>query len=282
VDVRGATRLGLAVGTLSLVAWLLRAHHTGDNIDAEIYLFMEALTGALFDFAVVWISYLALEPWVRRYWPQTLVTWSRVLQGRWRDPMVGRDLLFAILLTLLMQAVGILADAIEFRLGNGAPVGNFPLIILSGARAVASGPLVALLQGILYSLLLFLALFFLKVLLRKQWLAAVAFVALFAVFQSRSGSLRWYLVLIASIAVYGAFVLIMLRLGVFASAVAIFIGNLLSLGFLTNHFTAWYGLSSWVAMAIVAFLAIWGFRLSLAGQPMFSGAAPPLAKAASS
>jgi hypothetical protein len=30
---------------------------------------------------------------VRRRWPATLVSWSRLLAGRFRDPLVGRDVL---------------------------------------------------------------------------------------------------------------------------------------------------------------------------------------------
>ena len=35
-----------------------------------------------------WLYYLALEPYVRRLWPQALISWSRVLAGRVRDPLV--------------------------------------------------------------------------------------------------------------------------------------------------------------------------------------------------
>ncbi len=37
--------------------------------------------------------YIALEPSVRRYWPRLLISWSRLMAGDFRDPMVGRDLL---------------------------------------------------------------------------------------------------------------------------------------------------------------------------------------------
>jgi hypothetical protein len=39
------------------------------------------------------VFYLALEPYARRLWPRMLVAWSRLLQGRLTDPLVGRELL---------------------------------------------------------------------------------------------------------------------------------------------------------------------------------------------
>lgn len=47
-------------------------------------------------------DYIALEPHVRRRWPQSMVTWSRLLSGQIRDPLVGSHMLIGI--TLLTGA----------------------------------------------------------------------------------------------------------------------------------------------------------------------------------
>jgi hypothetical protein len=39
------------------------------------------------------IWYLALVPAVRRRWPWVMAGWNRLLECRWRDPLVGRDVL---------------------------------------------------------------------------------------------------------------------------------------------------------------------------------------------
>ena len=44
-----------------------------------------------------WLSYVAFEPHARRLWPRTLLSWARVLAGRVRDPLVGRDVLVGVL-----------------------------------------------------------------------------------------------------------------------------------------------------------------------------------------
>jgi hypothetical protein len=36
-----------------------------------------------------WLLYLALEPAVRAHWPHSIVTWNRILAGRWKDAQVG-------------------------------------------------------------------------------------------------------------------------------------------------------------------------------------------------
>src|SRR5215471_15409890 len=43
--------------------------------------------------ALLWVLYVAVEPYVRRRWPHTLITWTRLLSGEFRDPLVGRDIL---------------------------------------------------------------------------------------------------------------------------------------------------------------------------------------------
>src|SRR5262249_22746053 len=43
--------------------------------------------------AIAWLSYIALEPFARRFWPQLMIGWTRLLSGRLRDPQVGRDFL---------------------------------------------------------------------------------------------------------------------------------------------------------------------------------------------
>ena len=43
--------------------------------------------------AVLWLVYLAIEPAVRARYPHSIVTWNRLLAGRWLDPQVARDVL---------------------------------------------------------------------------------------------------------------------------------------------------------------------------------------------
>ena len=66
---------------------------------------------------LLWLLYLALEPYVRRFWPSTLVSWSRLMARQFRDPLVGRDILFGVGLGALIQVLGLSADYAAYRLG---------------------------------------------------------------------------------------------------------------------------------------------------------------------
>src|SRR5262249_24318648 len=74
--------------------WALAAAHVTDG--RAVLMLAAALGPAVFFSAVVAALYLALEPVVRKRWPWRLVGWNRLLAGRVRDPLVGRDVLVGL------------------------------------------------------------------------------------------------------------------------------------------------------------------------------------------
>ena len=58
---------------------------------AEVSRFFARVGIALFNAALLWLTYLGLEPYVRRFSPDSLIGWTRLVAGGWRDPRVGRD-----------------------------------------------------------------------------------------------------------------------------------------------------------------------------------------------
>jgi hypothetical protein len=62
----------------------------------------------------------------------------------------------------------------------------------------------------------------------------------------------------------------MVRFGLLAQVVSGAVGLFIEHGLLTNDFGAWYGESSLVVVVVVSALAVWAFRTSLGGQPLFS------------
>jgi hypothetical protein len=268
-DLRGATRIGLYCAGMSLIGWLLRAHHVATQ--AEQSLIGDALANAAFVFLEYWLFYLALEPWVRRYWPQTLITWSRVLAGRWRDPLVGRDLLFGVLFGIVyLMFLALYAYAL---MRSGSPnFMQFYIGQLNGLHAFADITANNLLGVVGGSLLNFLTLFLLRAVLRSQWLAAVIWVlgwTLVQTLRSNPGPFpsSVYLFVILA-AIFSVLVFVLLRLGFFALVVATFVLDSMSGSFFTTDFSAWYGASSLAAVILIAALALWGFRLALASRPV--------------
>jgi hypothetical protein len=203
-----------------------------------------------------------------------MITWSRVLAGKWRDPLVGRDLLFGIFLGIVYALLMVVYEYANLR--SGAPVmGGFGLAHLDGFHTFA-GSIARLSFGeVSGSLLLLLTLFLVRVLLKKQWLVALVWVVGWVAVRfmrsnfSDSSALKittgvFWLVLFTML------VLIMLRLGFFALVVAIFVLDSMAGTFLTTDFSAWYGQSSMAIAILIAAMALWGFRLSLGSGPLFS------------
>jgi hypothetical protein len=90
-DRRGAFRLAVFVFAVLMLEWLCTANHV-PNI-AEFEGFVVAVGGALLGAGFFWMVYMALEPYVRRRWPQSMTAWSRLLGGAVRDSVVGGNLL---------------------------------------------------------------------------------------------------------------------------------------------------------------------------------------------
>lgn len=99
-DRQGAARLVWALAVLSLGGLMLRADHVLAPL-SEITIGSQ-IAGQIAVYAINWVVYIALEPIARRRWPDLLVSWNRVLMGRFRDPLVGRDLLIGAVAGLAM------------------------------------------------------------------------------------------------------------------------------------------------------------------------------------
>jgi serine/threonine-protein kinase len=96
-DRTGAIRLGLAALAVGTLSWVLQAHHA-KNVFQELYSLATGLGRTLLTAAWFSVVYLAVEPYVRRFWPDMMISWSRLFAGQWRNPRVGRDVLIGGLL----------------------------------------------------------------------------------------------------------------------------------------------------------------------------------------
>jgi hypothetical protein len=104
--------------------------------------------------------------------------------------------------------------------------------------------------------------------LRKEWIAAIALVAIFAL--PRGFSSTYPAVEVpAQIIVYSIAVLIVLRFGFIPLACAVFTINLLANVPFSSDLSAWYMPASILALLSVVALAGWGFYHSLGGEPIW-------------
>jgi hypothetical protein len=263
-DREGAFRLAVVMFALEILLWLCRGHMVA-GIET-LGLLIIAVSTALFVSSTTWMLYLALEPWVRRRWPQTIISWSRLLSGQLRDPLVGRDILFGMMLGVLWVLI------IEIRYAVLAHLGMAPNLAqtdyLTGGRQALGAWLMQIPTSILGTLAFFFLLLGLKLVLRKDWLAAIAFVAIYSLPQGLSSS-HVSVDLPIWILVYAIAVLIVFRFGLIPLACAIFTVNMLSNVPFTVSFSAWYMSTFALTLLSVVALAGWGFYHSLGGEPLW-------------
>ena len=169
--------------------------------------------------------YMAVEPWVRRQWPKTIISWSRVLAGAWHDPVVGRDILLGVALGVVWILVFQIRYIPMMHMGAAPAMGGTDALM--GGRLALGGWLRQWPQSIQTTLVFFLLLLGLKVLLRKEWIAAIVFVAIFAVPRGLTSTYT-SIELPAQILVYGIALLIVLRFGLVPLACAIFTIDMLA------------------------------------------------------
>jgi serine/threonine-protein kinase len=260
-DREGALRLATVMFALEIVLWLCRSH-----LVPALETFASALlcvASGLLISGVTWMLYLALEPWIRRRWPQAIITWSRLISGQLRDPLVGRDILlgvaFGVAWLLILEGANIPLT----RAGASPPLTSTAYLV--GGRQALGQWLMQIPASILGTLEFFFLLLGLKVLLRKDWIAALAFVSIFVTLQTLQKP-HWEVTIPSFLLVYLILVLIVLRFGLVPVAVGVFTVDMIANVPLTADFSVWYAGTSLLALLSVVALAGWGFYHSLGGE----------------
>jgi len=269
-DRRTAIRFALYLGIVRLL-WLVGAHHVAAQGEWAILWAHYAFT--TLRIVLVWIFYLAVEPYARRLWPHSLVTWVRFAGGRWRDPLVGRDILVGVSAGALLANLIWLSGWLMPRL-TGLP-GASPVYVLSMLEALRRGAHVVAALAIdhtdailINSLFFMLILVILRLVLRRTWLAILGFFALgvLAYWQADS-SLA--LLLISMFLNMVVFIGVLFRYGFLSVAVANTVLFFLAGIPISYHPSSWTFGGTVVVLAIVFGLAIFGLRTALAGRPLF-------------
>ncbi|MDT7807384.1 MAG: eukaryotic-like serine/threonine-protein kinase [Acidobacteriota bacterium] len=269
-DRRGAFRLAAFVFLLEMVSWLFGAHHVPE-VNGEFSLFVENLAWTLLLACLMWLVYVALEPFVRRRWPHRIISWNRLLAGGWRDPLVGRDLLLGALFgfgEVLLEYVQTLAPQ---WLGMGATTP--PLIhpaTLSGMQYVITILAAQTINALIFpASLMFLLLLFSIILRRERVALALLFVAVvvLSTFSGEHFALDLFFAVVGSVLTFA----VLLRFGLLAFVFMQFFALMFFFFPMTTDFSAWYAGAPAFALAVSLTLVLFGFRSSLAGQPLLRG-----------
>ena len=269
-DMKGAARLGAFVFVTFLVLWILSTHHLPNFLEAINFLVAVASAALRSFFAMV--LYVALEPFVRRREPQTLISWTRLLAGNLRDPLVGRDLLIGAVYGVVIFVVEASDNFLLPLFGKLPPIpGGVSTESLLGLRHAVAQVLLYVLGQTIDSLGIFFMLFILQRILRSAWIAAIVVAAAGTLLSlgSNGGEYPW-ISAVFLVVLYLSFLLVLKRFGLLALVVGLVVQQVLLIFPATIHLSRWYAAPSLVGMTAIAALTIYGFRTALAGQSVFS------------
>jgi len=257
-DKKGALRIAMVAGWLALVGWLGSVHHVASL--EEWSLLGNAVADAASTGLVLWILYLALEPAVRARWPQALVTWNRLLAGRFGDAQLGAHILTGAAIGLALRIVLSSQGWIKYR-NDGVPFSNN----LGGSEHVLGwiGANAQTLQGALQTgFIVFFTLFGMRQLWKNDYAAALSTAVMFALIANtglwnHSNPVVEGLLLLT---IFAVLALILVRMGLVSSAAAIFFINTpdrINLGPGLNGWYTPYGLATIALLAGIAVYAFW-------------------------
>ncbi len=266
-DRKGAFRVALFVFLTYSLARVFRTDH-GSAFAEELWILIKVLAYPAFWAAQVWLLYTALEPYARRRWPHMLISWKRLLGGRLRDPLVGRDGLLGACAGVLLIII-YLASVLTPRSLGWAPGMDVPFVqgpTLTSLRQVFFRLFVNQYSAVLFAMVFLFVLTLLRIVLRRDWLACVAF-AVFAAapIAGEDPWLGW-----AFGALRALVILFILRRGGLLSLASafVFMFSLIEVP-LPLDVHAWYGLRGAPVLVTLAALALYCFHTSLGGKPMF-------------
>jgi serine/threonine-protein kinase len=218
----------------------------------------------------MWFAYMALEPYLRRLWPRILVSWTRLVSGRVRDPLVGRDLVIGVMAGALITALSVLGSALAPRLHLAqvpTQIGPRMLVAVTSLTDTGCNLAYAFSVCVLNSLESLVLILLLRLLLRNT-VAAVALSMLILGGSLAVGSAQdvgWFM------AIYDALlsvttVVVTMRLGLLPGVLSLFTGLVLAYSVASFDFSAWYADRALLPLGLLVAIVIYGAVTALAGK----------------
>jgi serine/threonine protein kinase len=271
-DRRGAFRLSLYVLVINFLSWLLAANEIPRSLETDGFVpiaWAKPAGWALFCAVDVWLVYVALEPYLRQRWPHRIVAWNRLLAGRFRDPLVGRDILvgaaFSVLLVLITY-FRLLITTFTGRPMEGLWEARFDDLL--GFKRLLAG----FLQGQLMAISLGLGVMFLVLLFymafKKEWIASLTMGAIITAVNALGNGPHMIPSLISGVLTAILLLFVLKRFGLLSYVVLEFFNQILPFYPFSANFNAWYSAGTEAALVMILGLVLYAFYISLGGQPI--------------
>ena len=262
-DRRGAVRLGVFFFVMSMLGWLIGTDHAPD-VGTEARLFISGTAYALIRTAIACILYVGLEPYIRKVFPTSLIGWSRLLAGRWRDPIVGRDVLIAVASFGIFGGVSSIIMLLTDRrdLIDTLPQPN----VIMQFSIYLRNPVVSV--GFALVFMMFV-IGLITVCRRPRWLAPAMIVLLMTVFTNlgQLNNLQYFdfMQLAQGIANGLIFAFLVYRVGLLSLLLLFILGSMMEFPISFDP-DMWYSVITYTVIAVIGGLGVFGFVVSTAGQ----------------
>jgi serine/threonine-protein kinase len=268
VDRRGALRIALAQFGITLIVWIGRVHAVPD--DTMVNFFFNAVSQLMLPASLLWLLYIALEPALRSRWPHSIVTWNRILTGRWLDAQVWAHILIG---AAAGAAIWTIAELVQLRTAaqDGLESTGY-LFMLEGARAWWAAYMNQVSGSLQSGFIVFFVIFGLRTIFRKDWIAAVVGSFLFAfVLSDVASSSEWPVRLATYVLIYSAIIALLLRFGLVVTMALIFFLNTMSATILGTDWKTWYAATGFASTALLLGITLFAFWRSLGSRNLISG-----------
>jgi hypothetical protein len=190
---------------------------------------------------------------------------------QWRDPLVGRDILVGVAIGAALQVFDLAGGIVTLKLGYHLPPRVPDLNQLMGTHFLIARVLNQVFNAVFNALFAVFGMVLLKIVVRRERLAAALAIALMVFTSSQSifdgGSPLFNL---ACNAVYVTIIVVVIqRLGMLATMTLFLTTFILSGAVLTMDPSKWFFANAMLLLAIPIALAWLGFYLSRGGEPLF-------------
>jgi hypothetical protein len=217
---------------------------------------------------VLWVTYLGLEPYVRRRAPDSLIGWTRLIGGQWQDSHVGRDVLIGISAGMAMTLFAALHNILPLLAGQPEPM---PLLLNVDSLVAVRHAVAFIVRAIDEAVL-------------SAMLGTVGFIALAIVFRRRRLGIPVAILLFTPVAVNGmfmpgtpaldlvigaliiaAFVITIVRFGLLAGTAALATHFIMLRAPVTVHLGAWWATAGVISVCVIAAATLAASSFALRG-----------------
>ncbi len=263
-DRSGAFRIAGYVALLRLGSWLLSGSDSSDPPGLYRGL-VDMLSRSLYNAVLLAVLYLAIEPVVRRRWPHSLISWSRLLRGRFTDPLVGRDILVGVASAVAMALAFVIGRLAPTWWGEGPARALAVDLDLMYDTKLVIGRLLTAQIDVLWACLIFTVFFvLLQRLLKSSTLAAGSAILLFTALTGLNTSGGRPTEVMGLVVAMEILFFTLSRFGFLATAVTVYGVGRVQIP-LTPDLLEWYGQGTTLWLSVMMGLALYGYWVNIGG-----------------